>query len=139
MAFSSLTTARSQHLTLPARAQARLRARGRRDDHRVRRCGRGHRFGPRHIAREHQRTGGQGTFPAQNSPWDAITGTYFDASNVAHGFLRFPHGGFTEFNAPGAGTGANQGTSPYGINPAGVITGFYVDSQNVYHGFLRIP
>jgi hypothetical protein len=54
---------------------------------------------------------------------------------VPHGFLRTPHGSFTTFDAPGAGTG----TFPYSINFWGAITGFGRDSSWVYHGFLRAP
>src|SRR5450631_3754308 len=32
----------------------------------------------------------------------AITGTYFDANNVFHGFIRSPEGKFTTFDAPEA-------------------------------------
>src|SRR5271170_1077314 len=44
----------------------------------------------------------------------------------------------TEFDAPGAGTGAYQGTVPNDINSGGEITGLYLDDNNVYHGFLLL-
>jgi hypothetical protein len=67
-----------------------------------------------------------------------ITGTYVDANNLVHGFLR-DNGSFTTFDAPGAGTviGSLQGTYPQSINPAGTITGAYYDNNNAAHGFLR--
>ncbi len=76
--------------------------------------------------------------------WGAIAGTYTDASNVFHGFLRSPEGKFTTFEATGAGTGSYQGTGcfsdcPVGLNDSGVITGSYADSNYVQHGFLRTP
>jgi uncharacterized membrane protein len=71
----------------------------------------------------------------------AITGSYLDANNVYHGFLRSPEGKFTTFEAPGADTTAGDfnGTFPVSINDSGVITGYYVDKNNVLHGFLRSP
>ena len=63
-----------------------------------------------------------------------ITGTYIDASNTYHGYLRAPNGKFTTVDPPGS-----AGTAPECINELGVITGYYVDKNNVYHGFLRIP
>ncbi len=44
---------------------------------------------------------------------------------------------FTEFEAPGAGTGPLQGTVGLGINTAGTIAGSYIDSSGVFHGFVR--
>jgi hypothetical protein len=61
---------------------------------------------------------GAGTFITDISginPAGAITGDYFDASLVYHGFLRAPEGTFTTFDAPGAGTG----TFPSRLTPAG--------------------
>jgi hypothetical protein len=81
----------------------------------------------------------QGTTPQAINPAGAITGYYTDANNVAHGFLRTPHGKFTTFDAPGAGTGSGQGTFPPSMNWEGAITGWYLDGANVYHGFLRAP
>jgi hypothetical protein len=71
----------------------------------------------------------------------AITGSYLDANNVYHGFLRSPEGAFTTFEAPGADTTPNDfnGTFPYGINDQGAITGTYIDANNVSHGFLLSP
>src|SRR5262249_21425603 len=65
----------------------------------------------------------------------AITGTYFDANFVGHGFLRAPDGGLTTFDVPGA----VNGTSGQAINPEGVIIGFYTDASFANHGFVRTP
>jgi hypothetical protein len=68
-----------------------------------------------------------------------ITGPYIDASNVLHGYVRAPYGGFTKFDAPDAGTGPGQGTRPEGINQAGAVTGYYIDGSNLNHGFVWYP
>jgi len=71
-----------------------------------------------------------------------ITGIYTDPSGVGHVFLRAPHGTFTTFDAPGAGTGDVQGTwttTFYGLNPEGAISGWYVDASGAFHGYLRAP
>jgi hypothetical protein len=80
-----------------------------------------------------------GTQPDAINPAGVITGYYFDASVVGHGFLRDAGGTITTFDVPGAGTGNFQGTFALSINPAGAIAGQYKDAGNVYHGFLRAP
>ena len=69
----------------------------------------------------------------------AIAGTYQDANNVFHGFVRSPQGKFTTFDAPGADMTAGDfnGTFVNGINDAGAIAGFSVDASGGAHGFLR--
>jgi hypothetical protein len=71
----------------------------------------------------------------------AITGSYLDANNVFHGYVRSPAGKFLSFDAPGADLTANDfnGTFPVSINDWGVVTGYYIDKNNVIHGFLLIP
>ena len=56
-----------------------------------------------------------------------------------HGFLLTPHGKFTTFDAPDAGTGAFQGSGGLSVNAAGTILGEYFDTSNVSHSFLRAP
>ena len=75
--------------------------------------------------------------PALINPEGRITGTYYDANNMAHGFLRDSNGTMITFDAPGAGTGSSQGTFPSSINPAGAITGYDYDANFLGHGFLR--
>lgn len=91
---------------------------------------------------------GQGTVISYISginPAGTITGTYLDASNVRHDYVRTRDGTIASFDAPGAGTGLFQGTlgglydTGGSINPAGAIAGHYFDASNVYHGFLRVP
>jgi hypothetical protein len=69
----------------------------------------------------------------------AIVGTYLDANNVWHGFLRSPDGKFTTFEAPGSDTtpGSFNGTFAQNINDQGETTGFYADSTGLTHGFVR--
>jgi hypothetical protein len=70
-----------------------------------------------------------------------ITGSYLDANNVYHGFVRDRRGKVTTFDAPGADqtAGSYNGTFPVSINDEGKITGYYVDVNNVNHGFLLLP
>jgi hypothetical protein len=82
---------------------------------------------------------GTDTFPQWINQAGVVTGWYSDASSVSHGFLRTPYSEFTNFDAPGAGTGAGQGTIPDSINNPGAIVGYYVDSNNVVHSFLFAP
>ena len=63
-----------------------------------------------------------------------ITGSYFDSSNVQHGFLRTPDGKFETVDPDGS-----QGTQPESINDVGIIVGYYFDANGVYHAFLRLP
>jgi hypothetical protein len=61
----------------------------------------------------------QGTYPFSPEVINAngaIAGWTIDSAFVRHGFLRDRNGGFTTFDAPGAGTGPVQGTIPLGIN-----------------------
>ena len=74
----------------------------------------------------------QGTVALCIIPGGAITGYYFGADNLFHGFLRARHGAFTTFDGPGA-----VQTRGVSINPEGTITGFYVDASRADHGFLR--
>src|ERR1700747_2548626 len=45
-----------------------------------------------------------GTYPGGINNGGVITGSYQDANNAFHGFLRSPDGKFTTFEAPGADT-----------------------------------
>lgn len=80
--------------------------------------------------------GAAGTVPYAISPTGAITGVYWDASGVTHGFLRAPDGKITDFDYPGG-----TFTMPWAINTSGEITGLYGDPtvDNWDHGFLRTP
>ena len=136
MAFCALKTAHSRRSTLPARAQAQARVPSPGTSIR-----RGRSLGPtltrtmcstassvlRAPSRRSRLPGagtgrGQGTVTANVSglnPSGAITGNYFDASGVFHGYVREADGTFTTFEAPGAGTGAGQGTLGASINRVG--------------------
>jgi hypothetical protein len=84
---------------------------------------------------------GQGTLPAGFSGlnlFGAIAGLYYDANNAFHGFLRYPNGTFTTFEAPGADTTTPfNGTTASSLNDFGAITGPYFDINGVAHGYLR--
>lgn len=62
----------------------------------------------------------------------AIAGTYSDANNVSHGFVRSRAGTFITINYPGAAQTVAQS-----INDVGEITGFYIDAAGNQHGFVR--
>jgi hypothetical protein len=64
----------------------------------------------------------------------AITGWYWDADTVSHGFVRDPQGNIVSFDAVGS-----QNTSPMVINDFGAIVGNYSDSNGASHGFVRDP
>jgi predicted membrane protein len=63
------------------------------------------------------------------NPAGALAAFYSDADYATHGFVRAPDGQITEFDPPGAGTGAGQGTIADSINPEGTIAGFFVDAS----------
>lgn len=74
----------------------------------------------------------------------AIAGTYSDANNVQHGFLRAPGGEIRTFDAPAPGAGLYQGTGcasdcPTSLNNLGAIAGNYIDANYVLHGYFRSP
>ncbi len=83
--------------------------------------------------------GAQSTNPTAINDAGVITGSYLDAQNVYHGFVRTLRGNFISFDAPGAGKGEGQGTQAYSINLRGFITGGVFDANNVEHGFVRTP
>ena len=70
-----------------------------------------------------------------------VTGSYMDASGLAHGFVRAADGVLNSFDAPGAsvGEGFYQGTMASNINPSGVIAGGYTDAASLSHGYLYTP
>jgi hypothetical protein len=83
---------------------------------------------------------GQGSgvgLPVSLTDGGAIVGTYVDANNVPHGFLRSSDGVYTTIDVPAAGTGAFQGTGATGINEEGTIVGGYTDANGLNHGYVR--
>jgi len=79
----------------------------------------------------------QGTEAFSINDFGVIAGQFEDPNDVFHGFIRFPDGAFTTFEAPGAGTGAEQGTLAYNVNLSGATAGVYYDESNAEHGFVR--
>jgi len=81
----------------------------------------------------------QGTVAFSINNLGVIAGQYQSSDYVFHGFIRYPNGSFTTYDAPGAGTGAYQGTYPCEINLEGETAGVIYDGNNVAHGFVRSP
>ena len=81
----------------------------------------------------YQGTGCPSDCPVSINDWGAITGSYWDANYVSHGYLRSPEGKIVAVDPVGS-----TYTFPAGINDLGSITGYYIDANGVYHGFLRI-
>jgi len=82
---------------------------------------------------------GCGTIPLANNDQGEVVGTYSDANNVQHAFLRTSDGSIVAFDVRGAGTEGGQGTVAYAVNDLGVIAGGFQDANNVYHGFVLYP
>jgi hypothetical protein len=59
-------------------------------------------------------------------------GSFNDAVNVSHGFVRDSAGTFASFDFPGA-----RSTFAADINAAGQVVGTYTDSANATHSYLR--
>ena len=83
----------------------------------------------------------QGTWPNAINLGGTIVGYITDTNTTNHGFVRYPNGHFTTFDAPGAVAtpGTYQGTDLYGVNLWGAIVGSYTDAKDVSHGFLLNP
>jgi hypothetical protein len=82
----------------------------------------------------YQGTGCFSDCPVSINDWGAITGSYIDANNASHGYLRSFKGDIVTVDPVGS-----TYTFPDGINDLGSITGYYLDASGVYHGFLTIP
>ncbi len=79
--------------------------------------------------------GSNDTEPASINASGTIAGSYRDANNIIHGFVRNADGTITEFDAPGP----NFETVPFDINDGGFIAGSYRESKQRGFGFLRAP
>ncbi len=64
------------------------------------------------------------------------TGYVIDNGYGTHGFLRYPSGAITVFDAPGSDPVVG-GTYPLSINTRGTAVGVAIDTHAVVHGFLR--
>jgi hypothetical protein len=82
----------------------------------------------------YQGTGCPSDCPVSLNDRGAVTGSYWDANYVSHGYLRSPEGKIVTVDPVGS-----TYTFPDSLNDWGAITGYYLDSSNVYHGFLRLP
>jgi uncharacterized membrane protein len=63
-----------------------------------------------------------------------VTGSYYDANDNAHGYVRFPSGKIETFDASADAVT----TWPTAINASGQVTG-YVDTRTSSRGFVRDP
>jgi hypothetical protein len=63
-----------------------------------------------------------------------VSGSYQDANNRTHGFVRRADGTIVSFDPPGS-----LGTTPRIINVAGAITGKYLADNGRLFGFVRDP
>jgi predicted membrane protein len=80
-----------------------------------------------------------GTIPASINTAGAITGSYTDAKDARHGFVRAADGTITTFSAAGAVTNRKviQGTAGFSVNDSTIITGAYLDASGILQGFVR--
>jgi hypothetical protein len=80
--------------------------------------------------------GSVGTFPGRINDRGLVTGSYNDADNNTHGFIRDAYGRFITFDVPGS-----VGTFPTDINNAGAVVGSFLtfDTEQDFrvHGFLH--
>jgi len=67
-----------------------------------------------------------------DSGW--ISGHYWDARHVEHGYVASPDGAFYAIDVPGA-----LSTSGGGLNASGEVVGYFVDHNGVYRGYIATP
>ena len=70
------------------------------------------------------------------SPNGMVTGAFFGAGALLHGFVRDQHGSITVFDPPVANL---QNTKPAGMTPSGTIAGTAETNAGSSHGFIRSP
>ena len=78
-----------------------------------------------------------GTYPESINLFGVVTGNYYDAEILGHGFVSYPpytQTTFTSFDAAGS-----INTIPSSINAEGVVVGQFDDASGVNHGFLSHP
>src|SRR5579863_3758204 len=95
--------------------------------------------GPKYASIDVPQANGNGALPIAVNLEGTVTGWYWDASGITHGFVRHADGKITPFDAPGAGTNPNNfgGTVPVGINNLGTVVGYENDENGVSHQFVR--
>lgn len=78
-----------------------------------------------------------GTFSQSINGNGAIVGSYTDALNASHAFLRDESGHITTIDPQGTNDSLLQGAEALSINSVGSIVGLYFDANSVAHGFVR--
>jgi hypothetical protein len=79
-----------------------------------------------------------GMIPTSINGDGAIAGTFIDASQAQHAFVRAVNGQITMIDEP-EGNASPLSTSAASINASGTITGVYLDAKNERHGYARFP
>lgn len=85
---------------------------------------------------------GQGTSVAGVNLFGIIAGSYTDAKNISHSYLREPSGSITTFDPPGTAEiyyPAFNGSGVFALNALGSLGGYFVDKKLRVHGYVRSP
>lgn len=83
---------------------------------------------------------GQGTFTAGINLFGTVAGSYTDANNVSHSFLRQANGKITTFDPPDTASVPYpqfNGSGAIALNVGGEVGGYFVDRNLVVHAYLR--
>jgi hypothetical protein len=79
-----------------------------------------------------------GMIPTSINADGMIAGTFIDASQAQHAFVRAANGQITVVDEP-VGNASPLSTSAASINASGTITGVYLDAKDERHGYVRFP
>jgi hypothetical protein len=66
-------------------------------------------------------------------------GSYTDANNVFHSFIRYPNGKIMPFDPPGTASIPLNGSGAIGLNAEGAVGGYFGDKNHALHAYLRSP
>jgi hypothetical protein len=78
-----------------------------------------------------------GMIPTSINSEGVVAGTFIDASQAQHAFVRAVNGQITVVDEP-KGNASPLSTSAASINGDGTITGVYLDAKNERHGYARL-
>jgi hypothetical protein len=85
---------------------------------------------------------GQGTTVAGINQLGMIAGSYYDANNVSHSFLRDAKGKLVTFDPPGTASVYYpdfNGSGALVVSNLGAVGGYFVDANLVVHAYVRYP